>query len=183
MKYSYTMLQNCDYTFFLCAKVSNEIRHSMKMLPILIKQFFRKQYKPKPSLLRSLFFYVNYGQHVCVQMISVLVDKMIRTQIVDCAAVANWIFSPDMAHDFTRYIFISCSDIYIYFFVLVNSYVALSIGLVRLYVWEILHSTIRKMNKHVQKIQKELEEAKDKLEKQQHKKVQYEQIYVGLPLD
>ena len=41
----------------------------------------------------------------------------------------------------------------------------------RFYVWEILHSTIRKMNKHVQKIQKELEEAKDKLEKQQHKKV------------
>uniref|UniRef100_A0AAR2JQL2 Nuclear cap binding protein subunit 1 n=1 Tax=Pygocentrus nattereri TaxID=42514 RepID=A0AAR2JQL2_PYGNA len=75
------------------------------------------------------------------QMIAVLVDKMIRTQIVDCAAVANWIFSSDMAHDFTR-----------------------------LYMWEILHSTIRKMNKHVQKIQKELEEAKDKLEKQQHKK-------------
>lgn len=41
----------------------------------------------------------------------------------------------------------------------------------RFYVWEILHSTIRKMNKHVQKIQKELEEAKDKLERQQHKKV------------
>uniref|UniRef100_A0A667YAP1 Nuclear cap binding protein subunit 1 n=1 Tax=Myripristis murdjan TaxID=586833 RepID=A0A667YAP1_9TELE len=75
------------------------------------------------------------------QMIAVLVDKMIRTQIVDCAAVANWLFSQDMAHEFTR-----------------------------LYIWEILHSTIRKMNKHVQKIQKELEEAKDKLEKQQHKK-------------
>uniref|UniRef100_A0A667YLC5 Nuclear cap binding protein subunit 1 n=1 Tax=Myripristis murdjan TaxID=586833 RepID=A0A667YLC5_9TELE len=72
------------------------------------------------------------------QMIAVLVDKMIRTQIVDCAAVANWLFSQDMAHEFTR-----------------------------LYIWEILHSTIRKMNKHVQKIQKELEEAKDKLEKQQ----------------
>lgn len=41
----------------------------------------------------------------------------------------------------------------------------------RLFIWEILHSTIRKMNKHVQKIQKELEEAKDKLEKQQHKRV------------
>lgn len=51
---------------------------------------------------------------VCLQMISVLVDKMIRTQIVDCAAVANWIFSPDMAHDFTRYIFIFC--LYIFFF-------------------------------------------------------------------
>lgn len=74
-------------------------------------------------------------------MISVLVDKLIRTQIVDCAAVANWIFSSDMAHDFTRF-----------------------------YVWEILHSTIRKMNKHVQKIQKELDEAKEKLEKQQNKK-------------
>uniref|UniRef100_A0A8C2ZVY7 Nuclear cap binding protein subunit 1 n=1 Tax=Cyclopterus lumpus TaxID=8103 RepID=A0A8C2ZVY7_CYCLU len=76
------------------------------------------------------------------QMIAVLVDKMIRTQIVDCAAVANWLFSQDMAHEFTR-----------------------------LFVWEILHSTIRKMNKHVQKIQQELEEAKDKLEKQQHKRV------------
>lgn len=41
----------------------------------------------------------------------------------------------------------------------------------RLYTWEILHSTIRKMDKHVQKIQQELEEAKDKLEKQQHKRV------------
>ncbi|XP_038554678.1 nuclear cap-binding protein subunit 1 [Micropterus salmoides] len=75
------------------------------------------------------------------QMISVLVDKMIRTQIVDCAAVANWLFSQDMAHEFTR-----------------------------LFIWEILHSTIRKMDKHVQKIQQELEEAKDKLEKQQHKR-------------
>lgn len=75
------------------------------------------------------------------QMIAVLVDKMVRTQIVDCAAVANWLFSQDMSQDFTRY-----------------------------YMWEILHSTLRKMNKHVQKIQKELEEAKDKLEKQQHKK-------------
>ncbi|XP_054453651.1 nuclear cap-binding protein subunit 1 [Anoplopoma fimbria] len=75
------------------------------------------------------------------QMIAVLVDKLIRTQIVNCAAVANWLFSQDMAHEFTR-----------------------------LFVWEILHSTIRKMNKHVQKIQQELEEAKDKLDKQQHKK-------------
>lgn len=49
--------------------------------------------------------------------------------------------------------------------------ILLFIGWGRHYVWEILHSTIRKMNKHVQKIQKELEEAKDKLEKQQHKKV------------
>ncbi|XP_076791135.1 nuclear cap-binding protein subunit 1 isoform X2 [Arvicanthis niloticus] len=74
------------------------------------------------------------------QMIAVLVDKMIRTQIVDCAAVANWIFSSELSRDFTR-----------------------------LFVWEILHSTIRKMNKHVLKIQKELEEAKEKLARQ-HKR-------------
>uniref|UniRef100_A0A2D4JUE4 MIF4G-like type 2 domain-containing protein n=2 Tax=Micrurus TaxID=8634 RepID=A0A2D4JUE4_9SAUR len=74
------------------------------------------------------------------QMIAVLVDKMIRTQIVDCAAVANWIFSPELSHDFTRF-----------------------------YIWEILHSTIRKMNKHVMMIQKELEEAKERLAKQ-HKR-------------
>ncbi|XP_068278097.1 nuclear cap-binding protein subunit 1-like isoform X3 [Nyctibius grandis] len=74
------------------------------------------------------------------QMIAVLVDKMIRTQIVDCAAVANWIFSSELAHDFTRF-----------------------------YVWEILHSTIRKMNKHVLKIHKELEETKARLARQ-HKR-------------
>uniref|UniRef100_A0A672QPJ3 Nuclear cap binding protein subunit 1 n=1 Tax=Sinocyclocheilus grahami TaxID=75366 RepID=A0A672QPJ3_SINGR len=91
----------------------------------------------KLHILRVLYeFWRNHPQ-----MISVLVDKLIRTQIVDCAAVANWIFSPEMAHDFTRF-----------------------------YVWEILHSTIRKMNKHVQKIQKELDEAKVKLEKQHNKK-------------
>uniref|UniRef100_A0A673I987 Nuclear cap-binding protein subunit 1-like n=1 Tax=Sinocyclocheilus rhinocerous TaxID=307959 RepID=A0A673I987_9TELE len=91
----------------------------------------------KLHILRVLYeFWRNHPQ-----MTSVLVDKLIRTQIVDCAAVANWIFSPEMAHDFTRF-----------------------------YVWEILHSTIRKMNKHVQKIQKELDEAKEKLEKQQNKK-------------
>ncbi|NWR76829.1 NCBP1 protein, partial [Centropus unirufus] len=74
------------------------------------------------------------------QMIAVLVDKMIRTQIVDCAAVANWIFSSELAHDFTRF-----------------------------YIWEILHSTIRKMNKHVLKIEKELEDAKARLARQ-HKR-------------
>uniref|UniRef100_H2YUE9 Nuclear cap-binding protein subunit 1 n=2 Tax=Ciona savignyi TaxID=51511 RepID=H2YUE9_CIOSA len=67
------------------------------------------------------------------QMMGVLVDKMIRMQVVDCASVAKWIFSPNMADDFTR-----------------------------LYVWEIMHSTIRKMNKHVIKIEAELGEMRSK---------------------
>lgn len=53
----------------------------------------------------------------------------------------------------------------------------------RLYIWEILHSTIRKMDKHVQKIQQELEEAKDKLEKQQHKRVTYGPLICTAPAD
>lgn len=40
----------------------------------------------------------------------------------------------------------------------------------RFYIWEILHSTIRKMNKHVLKIHKELEETKARLARQ-HKRV------------
>lgn len=71
--------------------------------------------------------------HSHPQMVLVLVDKMVRTQIVDCAAVAKWLFSPDMAKDFTR-----------------------------VYVWEIMHSTIRKMNMHVKKAEAELKEMQEK---------------------
>lgn len=37
------------------------------------------------------------------------------------------------------------------------------------YVWEIMHATIKKMNKHVAKLQKEVEDAKDRLEAAQRK--------------
>lgn len=64
----------------------------------------------------------------------VLVDKMLKTQIVECSAVANWIFSKEMIGEFTK-----------------------------LYLWEILHLTIRKMNKHVIKLGAELSDAREKL--------------------
>lgn len=115
-------------------------------------------------------------------MIAVLVDKMIRTQIVDCAAVANWLFSQDMAHEFTRCVwggktalgwdrFQSKFNTNLFSFFL--NAISFLFSSFRLFIWEILHSTIRKMDKHVQKIQQELEGAKDKLEKQQHKRVNY----------
>lgn len=56
-------------------------------------------------------------------MVCVLVDKMLKTQIVECSAVATWLFSKEMAPFFTH----SC-------------------------LWEILHLTIDKMNKHVSKL-------------------------------
>ena len=48
------------------------------------------------------------------QMLVVLIDKMLKTQIVECAAVANWVFSKDMVPEFSK-----C------------------------YIWEIVHLTIR----------------------------------------
>ncbi len=48
------------------------------------------------------------------QMTVVLVDKLLKTQVIECAAVANWIFSKEMVHEFTK-----------------------------LYIWEMLHLTIR----------------------------------------
>lgn len=57
------------------------------------------------------------------QMMVVLIDKLLKTQVVSCSAVATWIFHKDMTTEFTK-----------------------------MYLWEILHLTIKKMNKHVIKL-------------------------------
>ncbi|KAG7169403.1 Nuclear cap-binding protein subunit 1-like [Homarus americanus] len=67
------------------------------------------------------------------QMMVMLVDKFLRTQIVSCASVANWIFSKEMMPEFTKN-----------------------------YIWEIIHATIRKMNKHVGRLQKEVTDARER---------------------
>lgn len=69
------------------------------------------------------------------QRMVILVDKMLKTQVIECAAVANWLFSKDMVGDFTK-------------------------G----YVWEIIHLTIRKMNKHVCKLSREAGDARRMIE-------------------
>ncbi|XP_056648176.1 nuclear cap-binding protein subunit 1 [Diorhabda carinulata] len=81
-------------------------------------------------ILRNMFELWHNHQ----QMMIVLVDKMLKTQIVECSAVANWIFSKEMTSEFTK-----------------------------MYLWEILHLTIKKMNKHVIKLGGELNEAREKL--------------------
>ena len=48
------------------------------------------------------------------QMLVVLIYKLLKTQIVECAAVANWVFSKEMVPEFSK-----C------------------------YIWEIVHLTIR----------------------------------------
>ena len=82
-------------------------------------------------LLRSVFELWRSHQ----QMLVVLCDKLLKTGIVECAAVANWVFSKDMVPEFSK-----C------------------------YIWEIVHITIRKMNKHVAKLSKEATEARRMIE-------------------
>lgn len=39
------------------------------------------------------------------QMVVVLINKMMKTNLLKVSAVANWIFSEEMIRDFTRYTF------------------------------------------------------------------------------
>jgi len=61
-------------------------------------------------------------------------------QVIDCSAVVNWLFSKDMKDHFTK-----------------------------LYVWEIMTSTLKKMSKHTNKVALEVQEAKEKLTKVEEK--------------
>merc|ERR1712127_552780 len=82
-------------------------------------------------ILRSLFELWKTHQ----QMLVVLIDKLLKTGVVECAAVANWVLSKDMVPEFSK-----C------------------------YIWEIVHITVRKMNKHVAKLSKEAAEARRMIE-------------------
>jgi len=83
---------------------------------------------PQQAVLKEVFEAWK-GHH---QMIVVLVDKLLRTQVVQCATIANWVFSDDMKTDFHK-----------------------------AYVWELLHNTVAKMGKHVTRLQKDMSDARD----------------------
>ncbi|XP_025076781.1 nuclear cap-binding protein subunit 1-like [Pomacea canaliculata] len=87
-----------------------------------------------------------WGSHQ--QMMVVLVDKLLRTEIVQCHSVAIWLFSDTMQKDFTSF-----------------------------HVWEILHSTIKKMTKHVDQLQSEVDEARDKLDAAKRKEADGMEIF------
>lgn len=65
-----------------------------------------------------------------------MVDKMLKTQIVECSSVANWIFCDEMKSDLTKF-----------------------------YCWEILHSTVNRMSKQVDKLQHEYNQLNEKYRK------------------
>lgn len=84
-------------------------------------QYLANSEEAQICILHNLFELWNTHQ----QMMCVLIDKLLKTQVVECSAVATWIFSREMNSEFTK-----------------------------MYLWEILHLTIKKMNKHVIKLGK-----------------------------
>jgi len=45
----------------------------------------------------------------------ILVDKLVKTQIVECQAVAKWVFSAEMASELTKYCFVMCLHLMLLF--------------------------------------------------------------------
>ncbi len=69
-------------------------------------------------------------------MTVIMVDKMLKTQIIECSSIANWVFSKEMREELTCF-----------------------------YVWEILNSTVNRMNIQVDKLQNDYNEFEDNYKK------------------
>jgi MIF4G like. len=67
-------------------------------MSIFIFQELADSEEAQICILRNMFDLWHGHQ----QMMCVLIDKMLKTQIIECSAVANWIFSKDMSGEFTK---------------------------------------------------------------------------------
>lgn len=65
-----------------------------------------------------------------------MVDKMLKTQIIECSAVVKWAFSDVMSADFTSF-----------------------------FLWEIVHSAMGRMGKQVDKVRSEYEQLHERFRK------------------
>lgn len=52
-------------------------------------------------ILRNM--YALWKNHY--QMMVVLTDKFLKTGIIECSAIANWIFSKEMTSEFTKFVY------------------------------------------------------------------------------
>lgn len=68
---------------------------------LFVAQILAESEEAQICILRSL--YELWHDHQ--QMMCVLIDKMLKTQILECSAVANWIFSKEMTAEFTKSVF------------------------------------------------------------------------------
>lgn len=69
-------------------------------------------------------------------MVVVMVDKFLKTQIVECSSVIKWVFSDDMKPYFSSF-----------------------------YLWEIIHSTVNRMGKQVDKVKNEYNQLNERYKK------------------
>ena len=69
-------------------------------------------------------------------MTVIMVDKMLKIQIIECSSIANWVFSKEMSNELTSF-----------------------------HVWEILNSTVNRMNIQVEKLQNDFNEFEDNYKK------------------
>lgn len=84
------------------------------------------------TVLKSLHYVWKNHQ----QMMVVMVDKMLKTQIVRCSSVANWIFCDAIKQALTKF-----------------------------YFQEILHSNVNRMSKQVDKLQNDYNKLSEKYRK------------------
>lgn len=75
-----------------------------------------------------------------VQLLVILIGKLLKSGILECSSVANWLFSKENSGEFMKS-----------------------------YTWEILNQTIQKSIKNVESLEKELEESKTKRRKVRNK--------------
>jgi len=129
---TYTMVQIDLFVSSLLWVGSKSFTHSFAALA-KYHQLFKvliETEEQQIQVLKSMFeVWTNHQQ-----MMVVLVDKLVKTQIVECSAVANWIFSSEVGSELTNF-----------------------------YIWEILTSTIEKMNRQVEKYQNEINDLRRQL--------------------
>ena len=77
-----------------------------------------------------------------------------KTEVLQYQTVAIWVFSKANSDEFMKYLLELCLLIYLR----KNEYS-------RFYMWEILHSIVKRTIKNIKRCSKELEEAKEKLSK------------------
>lgn len=63
-------------------------------------------------ILRNM--YALWKNHY--QMMVVLTDKFLKTGIIECSAIANWIFSKEMASEFTKFVLLLYSIKYLFIY-------------------------------------------------------------------
>lgn len=63
-------------------------------------------------ILRNM--YALWKNHY--QMMVVLTDKFLKTGIIECSAIANWIFSKEMASEFTKFVYCYTLIKYLYIY-------------------------------------------------------------------